>query len=149
MAAEKVQLGYSAKNIPLSSKWSYRQALINKTKLFLRNCTVRATFFLKKSKPNTKDTFGFKSSWEPGRLPELKEFENSLLDLVQNVEFHGPQNHGSQFQRNLRSDINKIKSDQNIHVKGDKTKNYYQMTKDRYPKYRKVKKNDPSLRQQS
>ena len=78
MATEQVQLGYSAKNIALSSKWNYRQNLLKKTKVFLRNVTIKTTIFLQKKKPTQKETFGFKSSWQPKRLPALRDFENSL-----------------------------------------------------------------------
>ena len=49
--------------------------------------TIKATLFLKQIKPSEKETYGLKSKWEPDRLPELREFENSILDMVQNIEF--------------------------------------------------------------
>ena len=101
MATEQVQLGYSAKNIALSSKWNYRHQLLKKTTSFLRNVFVRATLLLKKCKPTQKETYGFKSSWEPNRLPKLKVFENSTLDLVENIEFHENTHPPGGFQKKL------------------------------------------------
>ena len=59
--------------------------------------TWSATFFLKKTKPNFKETFGFKSSLDPKRLPELKPFEDKMLDLVQNIQFKDNQQKISDF----------------------------------------------------
>ena len=135
MATEQVQLGYSAKNIPLSNKWNYRQCLIKKTKAFLRNMNWAAIFFLNKSKSKSKETYGFKSTSEPQRLPQMKEFEEKMLDMVVNVEFREPKNSQDDFQRKLKRDLKNIKSDKNIYVKADKTSNYHKMSKENYNKY--------------
>ena len=49
--------------------------------------SFRAKTFLGKSKPSEKEYFGFKTQNEPDRLPELREFEDKMLDLVQNIQF--------------------------------------------------------------
>ena len=48
--------------------------------------TWSASFFLRKAQPSKKETFGFKFSMEPKRLPEMRQFEDKMLDLVQNVQ---------------------------------------------------------------
>ena len=63
--------------------------------------TWAATFFLETSKPGFKETYGFKSSFEPKRLPELRDFEDKMLDLVKNIKFRETQHHISEFQKKL------------------------------------------------
>ena len=130
MVTEQVQLGYSPKNIPLSNECEYRQCLIKKTKSFLKAVTWAATFFLKKSKPSFKETYGFKSSFEPKRLPELRKFEDKMLDLVQNIKFREKQHHISEFQKKLNENIKEVKINSKLYVKGDKTINYYTMSRE-------------------
>ena len=97
--------------------------------------TIRATLFLAKTTPEEKETYGFKSSWEPDRLPELKEFEESILDLIQNVEFKANTNKIGKFQEKLKADIKKIRKSEKIHAKADKTNNFYKMSKEVYQNY--------------
>ena len=135
MAGEQVKLGYSQKNIPVSSRMEFRQTLIQRTKAFLRSMTIKATLFLNNVIPEAKETFGLKSPWEPDRLPEMREFEESMLDMIQNVKFKNQSKSSGPFQKNLQQDINKIKKDQNLYVKADKSTNYYKMSKETYESY--------------
>ena len=74
---------------------------------------IKATLFLTQTKPKEKETFGLKSSWEPERVPEMKKFEDSILNLVQNVEFKNPSRDASKYQKKMKSDIKKVKVDEN------------------------------------
>ena len=132
MAGQQVNFGYSVKNIPISNQREYKQNLIVKTRKFLRNMNFRAKAFLGKLKPSEKEYYGFKTTKEPSRIPEMREFEDKMLDLVQNVEFHQNLHHKISFQQKLNNDIRNIKSDKNIYVKADKTTNFYKMSKERY-----------------
>ena len=69
-----------------------------------------------------KGTYGFISTKPPPIIPEHKEFENDLVDLIQNIKFRHVPNH---FQNKLRKDINLIKKDEHIYISADKTNNYY------------------------
>ena len=100
MAIEQIQLGYSSKNIPTSNKWEYTKSGQENQK-FLRNMTWSATFFLSKAQPNRKETFGFKTTMEPKRLPEMRQFEDKMLDLVQNVQFRDKNHKNSEFQQKI------------------------------------------------
>ena len=136
MAADQVQLGYSPKNIPMSSRKDFRINLIKKTKTFLRAMTYRATFFLSdKNSQNSKENYGFRTTKEPARLPELREFEDSLLDMIENIEFKEPSKNTGQFQSQLNKDSNTIKSDTSLYVKADKSSNYYRMDKNKYEQF--------------
>ena len=88
MPGQQINLGYSVKNIPISNQKEFRQNLLVKTKTFLRNMSFRAKAFLDQAKPSEKETYGFKTPKEPPRIPELREFEDRMLDLVQNIQFH-------------------------------------------------------------
>ena len=71
-----------------------------------------------------KETYGFISTKPPPIIPELMEFENDLVDLIQNIKFrHVPDN----FQNKLRKDINLIKKDGHLYIPADKTNNYYRV----------------------
>ena len=97
--------------------------------------TKRATLFISKAKPNEKETFGLKSSWEPERIPELKKFEDSMLNLIQNIQFKNTSRKMSKFQRKIKSDIKKVKTDEKMYVKADKSNNYYKMSKEDYKNF--------------
>ena len=71
-----------------------------------------------------KETYGFISTKPPPIIPELKEFENDLVDLIQNIKFRHVPNH---FQNKLRKDINLIKKDDHLYIPADKTNNYYRV----------------------
>ncbi len=129
---EKINLGYSTKNIPLPSEKDYLKCLISKAETFMRNIRWRTFFFLNPDiTSESKETYGFKSTKSPPFIPELKEFEDGMLNLVQNIEF----NHSkSQFQKNLSEDVNKIKKDNKLFVAADKTTNFYKLNPDSYNK---------------
>ena len=97
--------------------------------------TVRATIFLGKSKQNSKETFGLKSSWEPERLPQLREFEDAILDIIQNVIFKNQSKCGGKFQKKLKEDLKKVRNSSTVYVKADKSTNFYKMSKNSYESY--------------
>ena len=53
-----------------------------------------------------KNNYGFKSRNFPTVVPELVNFENDLILMVENVEFR---KRISNFQKTLREDVEKIK----------------------------------------
>ena len=119
----KVTFGYSTKNIPIPSRDQYTKALINKTETFVKNIRWRAFFFLN---PDTdvenKETYGFKTQHAAPVLAELKDFEEGLVNMIQNVKFREVRN---KFQQQLKSDLIKINKDDHLYVPADKTNNYY------------------------
>lgn len=130
MDFQKINFGYSTKNIPIPSEKNYLKCLINKTDTFLRNIRWRTLFFLNpETKTEVKENFGFKSTKTPPQIPELKEFEEGMLDIVQNIEFKKTT---SNFQKQLNSDICKIKESDNLYVAADKTTNFYKIDQNQY-----------------
>ena len=85
---EKVNLGYSAKKIPVPNNNIYLQILIGKTEILVQNLRWKVLFFLKpEAKPIPKQTYGFKSIAPAPVIKELNDFEEGLIDLVNNVKF--------------------------------------------------------------
>ena len=73
---------------------------------------------------NRKETFGFKTSEIPAPVPELKEFEGKLFDLVKSVEFRAISN---TFQDELNNNIRNIQNETRLFLPADKTTNFYKV----------------------
>ena len=135
MGMEQVRWDYSTKNIPIPDKRDYLQCLIQKTKNFLRSANWKAHFFLNpQAKSNQQKTYGFPSSKPPPRVQEMKDFEENMLDLLQDVKFNQPNNQHDSFLRNLGKDCNHIKNESKLFVPADKTTNYYKLEASQYDK---------------
>ena len=116
----------STKNIPLASRNTFLQQLINKTESLIHRMRWRAFFFLKDQDADdtSKETYGFKSKRPPPHINELTEFKDCMLDMIQRVEFrtnHKP----NDLHKKLENDLREIRQDSNIFVKADKTTNHY------------------------
>ena len=114
---EQVELNYSRKNIPLPNNRDFQQIFLEKTRTFLRNVTLLVMVFLN---PNFKskniETFGFKSSFEPKRIPELRDFEDQMLDMAVNLEFKDKAKSTDKFQSHFYKDIKEIRRDKNLYI---------------------------------
>ena len=90
----------------------------------------KAFFFLN---GNTGDTghenYGFRSNKFPPAINELKEFEEKMTNLIQNIEFG---NKNNVFQQKLTRDLKAVKSQNKLMIKADKTINYYKMDQRNY-----------------
>ena len=116
---------YSTKNIPVHGKDLYIKTLVSKSETFVKNIRWRAFFYLNPDlRMDQKETYGFISTKPPPIIQELKEFENDLVHLIQNIKFRHVPNH---FQNKLRKDINLIKKDDHLYIPADKTNNYYRV----------------------
>ena len=129
---EQVNFGYSTKNIPAPTQTDYLKCLLAKTEKFMRSIRWRTFFFLNPEKtPDNKETYGFPSTKSPSPILELKEFEDDMLNLVQNIQFKHPR---KQFQKKLRNDSIKIKENQKVLIPADKTTNFYKLKPEQYNK---------------
>lgn len=89
----RVNFGYATKNTPIPSKKSYLKRLIAKTGTFLRNVRWRTHFLLNPdTSTNKKGNYGFRSTKAPPQIPELKEFEDGMMSLIQNIKFNDNRN---------------------------------------------------------
>ena len=131
---ESKNLGYSVKNIPLSSKDVYLKTLIHKTEHFVRRLRWKVFHFLNKSNNNDDDernTFGFRSPLSPPRNQLIYEFENDLYNMIKTIEFKPVKNN---FQKQISSDLKSIKNSNKIFVPADKTRNMYGLEPKEYEK---------------
>ena len=120
-----INFNYSTKNIPIPHRNDYVKQLIFKTEKFLKNLRWRSFFFLNPEiRPNYKETYGFQTTKPPPRVPELKEFEDEMIKMIQNIKYRKANN---DFQKQLRTDVKKIQEEKYIFVAADKTSNYYKM----------------------
>ena len=87
MDVEKVNFGYSMKNIRLPSHREYLSQLIHSTETFVRNLRWRSYFLLNPSTSEKKEKFEFRSIRAPPQIKELRKLEDSLYDLVKNIKF--------------------------------------------------------------
>ena len=129
---EQVNLGYSTKNIPVPSRKNYLQELISSTESFIKNIRWRSYFFLNpNTKPKHKDAFGFPSTKPPPYVPELKELEDGMLNIIQNIKFNQYHN---KFQAEINKDVKNIKECDKLLIAADKTTNFYKIEPKQYEK---------------
>ena len=132
------------KNIPLPLKDSYKYKLIEKTELLLKRMRWKALFYDRDNtnKYNNKNNntyvdetidnkFKLKTRKCPPQIQDMKDFENDLLKLIENIQFRIV---SDEFLNKLNEDINKIRFSDKLFVSADKTQNYYEITKENYNK---------------
>lgn len=120
---ERVNLGYSTKNIAIPKRNKYLKCLLRRTENFLRAVRWRTFFYLNPDiKTASKENYGFNSTKSPPRITELKQFEDGLLSIIQNIKFRYTPN---TFQQQLANDVSGISNSDKLLVPADKTTNYY------------------------
>ena len=102
-----IQPGYSTKNIPTCSQKKYIKAFINKTETFVKNLRWRTFFFLNPvlERPSKK-TYGSTSTKPTPSIPELKDVEDELALLIENIKFKSTK---SNLQCKLKKGLKKFK----------------------------------------
>ena len=130
---KRVSLGYSLKNIPIPSQEIYLKSLIEKVTSVIQRMRWRAFHFLKGADGSESATnyYGLKSRKCPPHVEELKAFEDDLQKLVESVSFRKTHD---KFQETLKKDVARIKSSNSVFVPADKTRNLYEMDRERYEK---------------
>ena len=129
MEMEKIEFGYSMKNIGLPSQKEYLTQLTLSCEKFVRNLRWRANFFLNPSTKPEKETYDFRSIKAAPKIKELEKLEDSLYDLVRNIKFR---KYSNNFQRVLKSDKVKIANEPKVIVPADKSPNFYKLEKTDY-----------------
>lgn len=131
----KVSLPYSWKNIPIPSDNAYRKRLVEMVESVIRRMRWKAFFFLRgsdnKEEQDDDEKYGLKSRKCPPLVDELKPFEDDMLKLVENVEFRKM---SDDFQKMLKSDVDRIRKSDAVFVPADKTRNLYEIDRQRYEK---------------
>ena len=101
---EKINLGYSTKNIPIPSHHQYFRCLTNKTELFIKRLRWKVLYFDKLAENNLGKTkfYGFKAQKCPPHSITLNDFEHDLYEMVRNIKFRSVRN---AFQDQLWQDL--------------------------------------------
>ena len=78
---EKLNFGYSLKNIPTPDEKSYKLRLLEKIETFIKKMRWRVLFFINNNKKATEDykegfSYGLKSGRSPPHLKDLIQFED-------------------------------------------------------------------------
>ena len=92
----------------------------------------KAFHFLNPVTAADKETFGFNTKNCPPVVEEMKDFEDCMNSIIQNITFKRTQ---CQFQRDLQDDIAAVNNDDRLFVKADKTTNFYKLD---VPNYRRL-----------
>ena len=130
---EKVNLGYSAKNIPIPTNNSYLKAMITKIKSFVKRLRWKAFFDRNDDCANADTTknYGFKSERTPLQHDGLLAFEADLYRLAKTIKFRYVRN---QFQTKFAEDAKCIKNSEQVFVPADKSTNLYKISPIQYKK---------------
>ena len=134
---EKVNLGYSTKNIPFPSEKNYKAKLIEQIESFIKRIRWKAIFFDTKDQRDGNEeipnNFGLKSSKCPPQVRELIPFENDLIQLAKDVKFRRTRN---DFQTKMRTDVRSIRNSEKTLTPADKTSNMYRLAPEEYKNFR-------------
>ena len=130
---EKVNLGYSTKNIPFANREQYKMKLIEKTEALIKRMRWKATFFLARGEEDNDEVkpenYNLPTKKCPKQVRELVAFENDLINMVKSIEFR---NTRSDFQNRMKEDVRSMRQSEKTLTPADKTSNMYRLTKDEY-----------------
>ena len=128
---EKINLGYSLKNIPVPSKDSYTKNMLGMVENFLRRVRWKAHWFNQETTATEYNTYGFGSENVPSADQHLTNFENDMYDMVHSLKFRTIRN---PFLNKLSSDARTINNSKEVYVPADKTTNLYKLPPQDYKK---------------
>ena len=131
---EKINLGYSIKNIPIPNERTYLLQLVEKIEAVIKRMRLKAIYFNKDNNEQdiqVSEKYGLKSENCPAQQTELVPFENDLINLIKEIKFREVKN---DFQKKLSNDIKKITSSSKTVTPADKTSNMYRLEKEQYQK---------------
>ena len=134
MILDKLNFGTSLKNIPVpDNKKEHRIQTISSTHILVNKCRWAASIALNpRVNGSKKETYGFRSTRAPPKVPELIPFEKKLFEMVKNIKYEDPKKPKSELQRKLAKDVTKIKKEPKVIVASDKTSNYYLVEPETY-----------------
>ena len=130
---QQIRFNYSLKNIGLPTHDDYRRNIINKTENVIQRMRWKAHFYLNgnNDKTDKTPTIGLKSKQSPPPVPNLRCFEEDVIQMIENIKFR---NANDQFLNTLESDKRRIKTSPNVFIFADKTRNLYEMNANTYNK---------------
>ena len=129
---EKFTIDYSTKNIPIPSRKLYIKTLTDKVEKVIKRMRWKVYYYDKEDNDTDhQETYGFKTTKCPPQNRDLINFENDLLDMIRNISFKPVNN---EFQTQLKNDIDTIRSSDKAFIPADKSRNFYEMTKESHDK---------------
>ena len=131
---ERVNLGYSVKNIPTPSERAYKKQLIESIEAVIKRMRWKATFFdpnrVETSAPEEEvETYGLKTARCPAQINSMKKFESDLMSISDNISFRRDSN---DLQKRMKKDMKDMKNSNKTLTPADKTTNLYRLSKDQY-----------------
>ena len=131
---EKLNFGYSLKNIPTPNEKSYKLRLLEKIEIFIKKMRWKAVFLINNNKKATEDckqdfSYGLKRGRSPPRVKDLIQFEDDLVRIVKELKFCKVKNN---FQKVLREDMKQVQTSKKTLTPADKTSNMYRFNKNDY-----------------
>ena len=127
----RILFDHSLKNIGLPSQDAYKAKLIDKVENVVNRMRWKAHFLLNGPAFGENCKYGFKSKKSAPACSEMKSFEESLVRMIEKIEFRKVDD---EFLSTLDNDLRKIKSTPNVFVFADKTRNIYETTPENYNK---------------
>ena len=96
---ERINFGYSVKNIPLTNERNYKAKLIERIEMVIKRMRWKAIFFNEKKEelPNESETYGLKTSNCPKQVKELIPFETDLIQLAKDIKFRKQYKQNNQY----------------------------------------------------
>ena len=104
---------------------------LSSTLKYLTRCRWKLFHVKNPGNSRCKNTFGFNTTNPAPPDPDLKKFEESMLDLINKVKTRPVAN---QFQQDLRNKVEEIHNCPDIIISADKTHNFYRMAPKDYKK---------------
>ena len=126
---EKVNLGYSVKNIPLANEQNYKATLVEKIEAVIKRMRWKALFFMSRNESLQMENYGLPTAKCPGQVKEMVQFENELLLLAKNIEFKSL---SSTFQTRMKNDLKSMRDSGKTLTPADKTTNMYRLSPEEY-----------------
>ena len=132
--SERINLGYSLKNIPIPGNQHYLKCLLDKLNSFIRRLRWKVFYFDNQSDSDVaednRNTYGFKSErTPPPQCSDLTGFD--LYQMARLVKFRRVLN---PFQAQLAKDTNAINRSTTLYVPADKNTNLYKIEVKDYEK---------------
>ena len=127
---EKVNLGYSVKNIPLANGQKYKAQLVEKIEAVIKRMRWKAIFFMSRDDNSPHPVnYGLPTTKCPGQVKEMVQFENELLLLAKDVQFSKISN---TFQSRMNKDMKAMRDSGKTLTPADKTTNMYRLSAEEY-----------------
>ena len=129
---EKVNLGYSVKNIPFANEQNYQSVLVESIDAVIKRMRWKAIFYMSRNEDSPHpENYGLPTSKCPGQVKEMTQFENELILLAKNLEFKKV---SSSFQSRMKNDLKAMRNSGKTLTQADKTTNMYRLSPEEYNK---------------